>query len=279
MKPAHPETKPLGALVAVGGNEDKQFALEVLRRICELPVGGTGTVEVIPTASNFPKETSEAYIHAFGRIGIPNVRIMDIQSREKARDPALVQRILDADVVFFTGGDQLRITSLLGGSPVLETIKGHYRRGGVVAGTSAGAAAMSSAMIYNGEAGNAMHKGTVHMTPGLGLLPNAVIDSHFIHRGRFSRLLEIVSSNPGHIGLGLGEDAGVIVREGHLVETIGPGIVVVIDGHQISYSNITDIAMGQPIAVENILIHTLVSGHGYDLRERAFIRPSQEVKP
>jgi cyanophycinase len=273
-----PEEKPAGAIVAVGGNEDKEFQLDVLRRICDLVVGGTRIVEVIPTASNFPKETSDAYLQAFGRIGIPEVRIMDIQTRAQARDPSLVQRILDADVVFFTGGDQLRITSLLGGSPVLNTIKGHHHRGGVVAGTSAGAAAMSAAMIYNGEAGYAMHKGTVHMTAGLGLIANVVIDSHFIHRGRFSRLLEIISCNPGHIGLGLGEDAGVIVRDGHLVETIGPGIVTVIDGHHVGYSNVSQIEMGAPIAVENITLHTLVAGHGYDLRDQRYIRPG-DLKP
>jgi len=160
----------------------------------------------------------------------------------------------------------------LGGSPVLDTIKGHYRRGGVVAGTSAGAAAMPAAMIFGGEAGDAMHKGTVNMTAGLGLIRNVVVDSHFIHRGRFSRLLEIVSGSPGHIGIGLGEDAGVIVRQGQMLEALGNGIVVLLDAHDMTYTNVTQIKMKQPIAVENVVVHTLTAGHGYDLKARQYIR-------
>ena len=266
-------TKPKGTLVAVGGNEDKEKDLRVLRMIAGLPEGGTKTVEVIPTASEIPREVGQAYIAAFSKIGIGNVHVMDIQDRHHARDPDYVRRIRECDVVFLTGGDQLRLTSLLGGSPVLEAIKDHYFNGGVVAGTSAGAAAMSATMIFEGEAERSMKKGNVQMVPGLGLNRLATFDTHFIQRGRVSRLLEIVASNPGLIGLGLGEDTGIIIRDGERVEAIGAGVVVVVDGHDIRYSNISAIRLGQPIAVEHMVVHTLVEGAKYDLREQRYHRP------
>ena len=176
-------------------------------------------------------------------------------------------------MVFFTGGDQLRITNLLGGSDLLKTLLGHYQRGGVIAGTSAGAAAMSQAMIYQGHAGHALRKGNVQMTPGMGFIRNAVVDSHFTQRGRFSRLLEVVTSNPGVIGLGLDEDSGVVVRDGDRIEAIGSGVVVVIDGHDMRYSNVTQVRMGQAIAEEGVRVHTLTRGHGFHLVDLKYLRP------
>ncbi len=264
---------PEGTLVAVGGNEDKTTDLEILRSICELPDGGTKVVELIPTASSIPVEAAEQYVEPLHKIGVETVNVMDIQDRSAANDAGNVQRIVDADVVFFTGGDQLRITNLLGGSDVLHTLKGHYQRGGVIAGTSAGAAAMSQVMIYQGRAGMAMRKGTVQMTPGMGLIRNAVVDSHFTQRGRFSRLLEVVTGNPGVIGLGLDEDTGVVVRDGNRLEAIGSGVIVVVDGHGMRYSNVTDVTMGSAIAEEGVQVHTLTKGHGYDMDERRYLRP------
>ncbi len=264
---------PAGTLVAIGGNEDKTTDLEVLRTICGLPEGGADVIELVPTASRIPNEAAGQYLEPFKKLGCSTVNVMDLRTRESANDPAMVQRIIDADVVFFTGGDQLRITNVLGGSKVLNTLKGHYQRGGVIAGTSAGAAAMSEAMIYQGRAGEAMRKGTVQMTPGMGLLRSVVVDSHFTQRGRFSRLLEVVTGNPGVIGLGLDEDAAIVVRDGTRLEAFGSGVVVIIDGHEMKYSNITQVRMGRAIAEEGVLVHTLTRGHGYDLETRRFLRP------
>ncbi|HEX2022205.1 MAG TPA: cyanophycinase, partial [Candidatus Thermoplasmatota archaeon] len=177
---APPAEQPAGALVAIGGNEDKEKDLHVLRTIASLPPGGTQTVEVIPTASSIPKEVSEAYIAAFGRIGVPAVNVMHVDRRADANAPETIARVKACDVVFFTGGDQLRITSLLGGSEALRAIKQHYVNGGVVAGTSAGAACMSATMIFEGNPSESMHKGNVQMVPGLGLLQGGVVDTHFI---------------------------------------------------------------------------------------------------
>lgn len=265
--------KPTGYLVAVGGNEDKEKDLKVLRHITGLPEGGTRVVELIPLASSVPHEVVESYIPAFRRLGIEDVRIMHITSREDARNPAYVERIRNADLVFFSGGDQLRITSLLGGSPVMEAISGHYWRGGVVAGTSAGAAAMSGTMIFEGDVARSMRKGNVQMVPGLGLLPNAIIDTHFIQRGRITRLLEVIASNPGSFGLGLGEDTGIVIREGEIVEVIGSGVLVVVDGRDLRYTNVSQIRLGEPIALEHVVLHTLVAGHRFDLSGHRYLVP------
>ena len=270
--------RPKGALVAVGGNEDKEQDLNVLRRVADLPDGGTKTVEIIPTASSFPKEVSEAYIQAFGKLGIEHTHVMHIDTRRDANREETVERIRACDLVFFTGGDQLRITSLLGGSAALDAIHTHYQNGGVVAGTSAGAACMSSTMIFEGDPSGSMHKGNVQMTPGLGLLRRAVIDTHFIHRGRLSRLIEVVVSNPGNIGVGLSEDTGIIVHEGRILEAIGKSVVVIVDGHQLGHCNISEIEMREAIAAEHLIVHTLPQGYCYDLDAQRYIVPENLPK-
>lgn len=265
---------PKGILVAVGGNEDKKHNLSILRTIQSLLKKDIVSIEVITTASEIPEEIGQIYIKAFAKIGGNEIRLMHIPTRDLAEDPSFIDRLKMADIIFFTGGDQLRITSILGGSSLLKVVKERYNEGGcIIAGTSAGASAMSETMIYGGESTEAILKGTVHMTAGIGLIENVVIDSHFIKRGRFSRLVQIVSTNPGHIGLGLGEDTGVVVERGHIIKAIGSGLVVIFDGHHIGYSNITTIKEGEAIAVENIHIHTIVKGHGYDLRTRQYLRP------
>jgi cyanophycinase len=264
---------PNGVLVAIGGNEDKEHDLDILRELVSLvdkPV-----IEVITTASEIPEESGHRYEKAFEKIGDNSFQLMHIRTREEAVNEDYVRRIKDANIIFFTGGDQLRITSILGGSHILNTIVEKYHREEcIIAGTSAGASAMSETMIYGGESSEALLKGTVNMTAGIGLVKNIIIDSHFIKRGRFSRLMQIVSSNPGHIGLGLGEDTGVIMQYGQIIRAFGSGLVVIFDGQHIRYTNITTIDDNEAIAVENVHVHTLVKGHGYDLSRRKYLKPS-----
>lgn len=263
---------PTGILVAVGGNEDKDHDIEVLKNIVDLV--SDPRVEVITTASSIPEEVGMTYKRAFKKIGLSHIGLLNIQSREEANDPGYIDRVKNANVVFFSGGDQLRITSTLGGTPILVALKNKYHKEQcVVAGTSAGASAMSETMIYEGESTEALTKGTVLLTVGTGLVKGIVIDSHFIKRGRFSRLMEVVTTNPGIIGIGLGEDTGVIIRHGHILQAIGNGLIVVFDGQNINYSNISDIEIGEAIAVENICVHTLVKKHGYDLWTRRYLKP------
>ncbi len=263
---------PTGILVAVGGNEDKDHDIEVLKNIVDLV--SDPRVEVITTASSIPEEVGMTYKRAFKKIGLSHIGLLNIQSREEANDPGYIDRVKNANVVFFSGGDQLRITSTLGGTPILVALKNKYHKEQcAVAGTSAGASAMSQTMIYEGESTEALTKGTALLTGGTGLVKGIVIDSHFIKRGRFSRLMEVVTTNPGIIGIGLGEDTGVIIRHGHILQAIGNGLIVVFDGQNINYSNISDIEIGEAIAVENICVHTLVKKHGYDLWTRRYLKP------
>ena len=267
-------TPPEGILVAVGGKEDKENGLDVLRKIPELINNDNPIIEIITTASGWPNKTGEGYLNAFEKIGVINASVLHIKTRDDANNNEYLERIQKADIIFFSGGDQLKITSILGGSPILQEIRRKYfNEKCVIAGTSAGATAMPDTMIYGGESHEALCKGTVQMTGGVGLVKRMIIDSHFIKRGRFSRLMEIVSSNPGYIGLGLGEDTGVIIRNGHILEAIGNGLVVIFDGHGIKYSNISSLKDGEAIAVEGVLVHTLVKGHGFDTLTREYLKP------
>jgi len=275
--PIHPKylSIPKGILVAVGGNEDKKRNLEVLRAIVELLDKKNPIIELITTASSIPEESGEKYVKAFNKLDISNIGLIHIKTRDQANDPKFVKRIMKANLIYFTGGDQLRITSILGGSPVMASIKTkYYEEKCVIGGTSAGASAMPDTMIYEGESHEALFKGTVQMTAGIGFVKNVVIDSHFIKRGRFSRLMETVTNNPGRVGLGLGEDAGVIIRDGHILEAIGNGLVVIFDGQHITYSNISEIEMAEAIAVQNVIVHTLVKGYGYDILTKNYLKPS-----
>jgi len=265
---------PMGLLVAIGGREDKEDDLEILTTLVSLVNNKIPKVEVITTATNFPQETGEEYIAAFSKEEEISVGILNIENRETAANPQYLKRIRSADIIFFTGGDQLRITSILAGSPIIEEIKRRYlEEFCIIAGTSAGAAAMSRTMIYGGDSSEALQKGAVNLGDGLGLIDNLIIDTHFVERGRFSRLMQVLSINPTNLGIGLGEDAGIIIEKGHIIKAIGNGVVVILDGQNLKYSNVADISYDEAIAMENMIVHTISSGYGYDLGTRKYLRP------
>jgi cyanophycinase len=266
---------PNGLLVAIGGNEDKEQDLYVLRRVVELCKKSPAIIEIITTASEIPEQMEKMYSKAFLKIGNTKFQFIHIRNRKQAEEKEYLKRIQEADIIFFTGGDQLRITSVLGGTTFLNTIiQKYFKEKCIVAGTSAGATAMSQTMIYDGGASEALLKGNVKLTAGIGLINNVIIDSHFIIRGRFGRLMEVITSNPSYLGIGLGEDTGIVIRNGCLIEIIGNGLVVLFEGGQIHHSNITTIKLGEAIAVEGMLVHTLVNGYGYNLKTRHIIKPS-----
>ncbi|HET6398163.1 MAG TPA: cyanophycinase [Candidatus Thermoplasmatota archaeon] len=268
--------EPKGCLLAVGGNEDKRSDKEVLRRLVGLAKGGLQHIEVIPTASRIPREVAGDYISAFRSLGVREVGVLDVRSRDEADRREWVERVQNAQAVFMTGGDQMRLATTLLGTKMHQAIVERYRSGGIVAGTSAGAAAMSANMIAGGDEG-AMRKSSVRLAPGLGLIEGCVIDTHFLDRGRIGRLLEVVASNPGHAGLGVGEDTAILVREGHMVEVVGSGVVVVMDGNRIRSTNTATAPPGYPIAVEGVLVHTLAPGYRYDLRTHTYLGPSEPL--
>ncbi|OSZ77324.1 cyanophycinase [Chitinophagaceae bacterium IBVUCB2] len=284
---------PKGKLIAIGGAEDKGtnletgqvyrnnlnfFELGILRRVVEEAGGAAARIEVITTASMIPYEVGENYLNAFGKIGCTNIGVMHIRTRQDAMNNEFIERIRQCDGVMFSGGNQLRLSATDGGTEFLSLLKKRYRdeEGFVVAGTSAGAMAMSNTMIYEGNAARAHLKGEVKITTGLGFLDNVIVDSHFEKRGRFGRLSQAVAANPGCIGIGLGEDTGMLITEGNKMEAIGSGLVIIIDGHDILHSNIADIPDGNPISLENLKVHFCEKGNGYLINERKFLPEASE---
>ncbi len=265
---------PRGLLVAIGGSEDRKEDLEILSTLITLVDSSLPKIEIITTATKFPEKAGREYTAAFSRGGNCSVDILNIVSRETTGDASFLKRIDSADVIFFTGGDQLRITSILAGSQMMKKIKRKYLEDYcVIAGTSAGAAAMSKTMIFGGDSKEALQKGAVNIGEGIGLIDNVIIDTHFVERGRFSRLMQVLSINPTNIGIGLGEDAGIIIEKGHIIRAIGTGLVVILDGQALKYSNVADIKYHEAIAMENLIIHTIVDEHGFDVRARKYLRP------
>ncbi len=284
--------QPKGKLIAIGGAEDKGtdleagqihrnnlnfFELGILRRVAEEAGGKTSRIEIITTASTIPYEVGENYLNAFGKIGCTNVGVMHIRNRQDTANPGFLKRISECNAVMFSGGNQLRLSATDGGTDFLNIMKKRYEEENfVIAGTSAGAMAMSNTMIYEGNATRAHLKGEVKITTGLGFINTLIIDSHFEKRGRFGRLAQAVAANPGCIGVGLGEDTGMLITEGNKMEAIGSGLVIIIDGHEIQHSNIADIPDGNPISVENLKVHFCEKGNGYLIRERRFIPETHE---
>lgn len=262
-----------GRLIAIGGNEDKANELVVLKRVIQ-EIGKTEyKIGVITTASMEPEQREKDYQQAFTNLGASGIEIFNIRNRVHANDQALAKTLEDVDLIFLVGGDQLRLTSILGGSKILEAIQKRLEASALIVGTSAGAAAFSDTMIYEGKSEEGLVKGRVLTTSGFGFVENIVFDTHFMTRGRIGRLIQIVTTNPTIIGVGIGEDSGVILTGDGTVEIIGTGQVIIVDGSDIAHSNIMDIEPGRPIAVENVRIHSLVDGYRYNFKERLFLTP------
>ncbi len=277
---------PIGKLIVIGGavdkgsftekNFDKQveknlnfFETGILKRlILESKFKEDSRVEIITTASKIPREVGPEYAKAFQFLGAKNVSVMHIEKREEAMDPEIIDRIRQADVVICTGGDQLRLTTILGGTPLHNLLLEKYQNENFIfAGTSAGAAAASSNMIYQGSSSEALLKGEVKITSGLGFIDNVIIDTHFVHRGRIGRLFQAVDSNPKTLGIGLGEDTGLLITDGRYMKAIGSGLVILVDGRHIKDTNITEVEMGQPISIKNLVVHVMSQHDHYDLEK------------
>jgi len=286
-------SRPKGKLIAVGGAEDKGtdlekgeihrsnlnfFELGILRRIVEEIGGPSSRIEIITTASMIPTEVGNHYMDAFGKMSCTNVDLMHIRNRQDAARPDYIERIRRCDGVMFSGGNQLRLSAIFGGTEILRVMLNRYAEENfTIAGTSAGAMAMSNTMIYEGNAMRAHLKGEVKMTTGLGFIDDVIIDSHFEKRGRFGRLAQAVATNPQAIGIGLGEDTGMLITEGgNKMEAIGSGLVVIVDGFDIRHCNIADIPDGNPISIENLKVHFCEKGNGYILNERKFLPEARE---
>lgn len=278
-----------GKLIIIGGAIDKGSFTEVsfdknvannlnffekgiLKRIIkESRLGPESRIEIVTTASSIPMDVGSEYIRAFNYLGANNVGALHIQKREEASTDEILERVEKADVMMFTGGDQLRLTSILGGTRFHKVLTEKYRNEEFVyAGTSAGAAAASASMIYQGTSKEALLKGEVKITSGLDLIENVIIDTHFVSRGRIGRLFQAVVSNPSVLGIGLGEDTGLLIKNGSCMEAIGSGLVILVDGRQIKDTNLTDVPLGAPISINNLIVHVMSQDDKYDLTTGEF---------
>jgi cyanophycinase len=268
---------PQGKLLCIGGKEDKGAAdpkrqtpeyhnMEILSRFAEELAGNNPTVAIIPTASNEPDELVRDYKEVFRKLKIPHVEVLDVRTREDAKNQDYCKIIEKAAGIFITGGDQLKLTAILGSTRLLQLMKERYTFSNViVAGTSAGAAALSTPMIYEGEMQGGMIKGDVRVTTGLEFLKDVAVDTHFITRGRMVRMAQAIATNPGCIGIGLEEDTAILVTEGCQVQVLGSGLVTVMDGMDISSTNIYEIGNGEPFSIRDLKVHLLRQGDLYTL--------------
>jgi len=269
---------PKGLLLAIGGRERRETASDkdsasqddesadfILKRfVKELPK--KSTVVVIPTASQEPEEAAKTYVDLFTELGVTTVEVLDIRYRAQANSPEAVAVINRAHGIMLTGGDQLRLTALLGGTQVLRRMAERYSREPIIiAGTSAGAAAMSTPMIYQGRNDAGFRKDEIHITTGLQLLRDVAIDTHFVARGRIIRMAQIIATNPGCIGLGLEEDTAVLISKGRELEVLGTGLVVIVDGHDCTGNTIYDVRPGEVFAIRDLRVHLLSKGECYSL--------------
>ena len=286
-----------GKLIIIGGAVDKGSFTEtnldrnapknlnffeegILKRVInESKLKELSRIEVITTASKIPKEIGPEYVKALSYLGANNVAILDIERREQAMDAEVLARLRAADVVMFTGGDQLRLTSILGGTQFDDILREKYiNEDFIYAGTSAGAAAASSSMIYQGSSSEALLKGEVKITSGLGLIDGVIIDTHFVQRGRIGRLFQAVVGNPKVLGIGLGEDTGLLITNGRQMEAIGSGLVILVDGREVKDTNLTQVELGQPISINHLVTHVMSKNDTFDLDTfKMTIKSSQYV--
>ena len=283
--------KPKGKVLIIGGSEDrgsentpdmkglgKEYQnFEILKEL--LPSGGSKKkIIIVSTASSVPDEMNEMYSKAFGELGFKSLEFVDIKTKEEAADPRYGDMVADAHAVFFTGGDKFSLAATLGGTEFIQCIRDKFNHDPdfVVAGTSAGAMAMSRIMIAQGGIHEALLKDDLRITSGLGIFDTCIIDTHFVKRGRFGRLSNAIIMNPEALGIGLGEDTALIIRNGEEAECRGSGAVIVIDGQAIRQTNIAEAADDEALYVENLIVHILAKGCRFSVKNREFVKPARK---
>lgn len=266
-----------GHLLVIGGAEDKYNERRILRKFLSLAGDTRAEVLIVPVASDFPEFAADVYTQAFRNLGVANPRVLRATSRQDVFD-ADVDELLDGVTgVFITGGDQMRLVSLLGGTEFAARLRKMVRDTNLVmAGTSAGAAGMSTSMIVRGDSAPHPHKNSVRLSPGLGFLKNIIIDQHFTERGRISRLITAVSYNPYNLGIGIDENTAIILDKEGRLEVFGNGTITIVDGSRITYNEIAEVEDNQSFSVFGVQLHILEDGLTYDYFERKPIPPPGE---
>jgi cyanophycinase len=258
--------RPAGSLIAIGGAEDRKDTKIILSYIAERI--GSGKLVISTLASGYADEVWEIYRTLFSSMGVKSVKHLCMDHRDESLEDTRLEVLADATAVFFTGGDQLRITTRLGGTALSERIEEIYRHGGIIAGTSAGATALCEMMLVGGPSEGICKLRDIRMTPGLGLVKNMIIDQHFSERGRIRRLLGAVAENPRMLGIGVDEDTAVVVESDGAFHAVGSGAVYVVDGHDLSYTNISEVSFNRAMSVFGVKLHTLSSGDSFNIHSR-----------
>ena len=255
-----------GSLIAIGGAEDREDTKIILNYIAERI--GSGKLVISTLASGYADEVWDIYRNLFTSMGVKSVKHLCMDHRDESPEDPRLEVLADATAVFFTGGDQLRITTRLGGTALSERIEEIYRHGGIIAGTSAGATAIGEMMLVGNPAEGICKLRDVRLTPGLGLVENMIIDQHFSERGRIRRLLGAIAQNPRMLGIGVDEDTAVVVESDGTFHAVGSGAVYVVDGHDLSYTNISEASFSRAMSVFGVKLHTLSSGDRFDMHSR-----------
>ena len=269
-----PAGQTRGWIVPIGGAENKENDPHILQRFVALAGGDAADIVVIPTASQV-NETGPRYQKLFTELGASAVEVMDFDTRRDCHERGRLERLATATGIFFTGGNQLRLSTLLGGTPIAKLIRQANARGVAVGGTSAGASVLSEHMIAFGDEGASPVSGSVRLAPGLGLTNRFVIDQHFRERDRLGRLLTALAYNPFAVGIGLDEDTAAFISPDNLLEVVGSGAVTVVDASALMYSSMDSVREGEPVALLGLTLHILTEGTTFDLHSReAFAPPS-----
>jgi cyanophycinase len=265
--------KNKGNLIIIGGHENKDGQADILEKVKGYANRGKNCLVIVTVATQTPGEMAAEYTKVFKDLGVRNVDVLDVHTRDDAYADEAVEKIMKASVVFFTGGDQLRLTSQIGDTPVFRCMRDLYRDGATIVGTSAGAAALPETMLISGPSDESYDAFALGMAPGLGLIHDVVIDTHFAERGRIGRLLAAVSQNPRILGIGIDEDTAVIVEGDEAFSVIGSGAVYVLDGRKITYSSLSEEETEGILSMHNVLLHVLSDGSKFDLITRNPVDP------
>jgi cyanophycinase len=254
-------------LIAIGGGEFAEASLVLEKFLGLLKNKSEPQITVMTVATNEPQSAAEKYNSLFRKQGIKKVSVIDISQREDTFAEDSLKKIREADALFFTGGDQLNVTSLIGGSPLHNLIQERVEEGFIIAGTSAGAMMMSNSMILSGESDNAPQVGAVEIAPGMDLVRETMIDTHFSQRGRHGRLLATIAHYPQDLGIGIDEKTAIFIRNGEF-EVIGDGVVTIMDGSKMSHSNLPYRKEDETLAMFDVCVHVLPQGYKFNLKTR-----------
>lgn len=267
-----------GILIPIGGNEDKgdkwnsrlDFMKKgILSHVIQESKGNESNVVVIPTASRVPEEVGQSYVKAFNKLGCSNVNVLNITRKNQSEGRDAVRLIQEADIIMFSGGNQSRISNKIRNTTLHQIMMDRFLNERlVIAGTSAGAMAMAAEMIAGGSSSEALQKDAVKMNAGLGFIPELIIDTHFVRRGRFGRLAEALAKHSGKLGVGLAEDTGLIIKNCNEFRVIGSGMVLVMDPSELAHNSYDKLKKGTPMSMSNLIIHILANGDRFTLENR-----------